>query len=118
MKNIKSMGLIAVAALSFVFMSFSSSDSDELYGDSYAIQYESSSNLELEDAAWLAAAGRLVVGASRVVVNAAVRTCPQVEAVIVQASTLIIFASSEEKHSNEYNRNIVILKNQQTRQLG
>lgn len=117
MKNIKSLGVIAVVALSFVFMSFSS-NSEELYGESYAIQYQSSSNTELSEAAWVAAVGRLVVAASRTVVNAVVRACPQVEAVIVQASTVVAFANSVEKHSNDYNKNIVILKNQKTRQLG
>ena len=72
----------------------------------------------MSEAAWVAAVGRLVVAASRQVVHAVVRATPQVEAVTVQASTVIAFGSTEEKHSYDYNKQIVILKEQKTRQLG
>lgn len=121
MFKIKSLGIVALCALSFTFMSFSSS-SDDLYSANYSSNIENAQASEIEDAAFVAALGRLAVAASRRAVvytrEVARVALPAIEETVVQASTVVAFANNVEKHSKDYAKVIEILKDQQIRKLG
>jgi len=120
MKKIKSLTLIVLLGLSFTLMSFSSK-SDDLLGDAYLIQYETSENYQVAEAANLAALGRLAIAATRraVVFTAEVVrvALPGIDQAVIQASTVLI-ADNVDKHTNNYVRSFQIVKDQKTRKLG
>ncbi len=121
MNKIKPLGIVALCALSFTFMSFSS-NSDDLYKANYSSNYENLSTIEIQDAAWVVAVSRFAIAASRraVVYTRSVSriALPAIEETVIQASTVVAFANNLEKHSKDYAKVIEILKEQQIRKLG
>ncbi|MBT8243893.1 hypothetical protein [Winogradskyella sp.] len=117
MFKFKSLGIIAICALSFTFMSFSSS-SDDLYDASYYSNIEKGSEAELNESAWVAAAARLAVAGSRYAVRYT-REVVRVSAPFVnEAVRQLIILAHTEGHSNElYAMAIDNLKDQQMRNL-
>ena len=90
MKNIKSIGLIVVVALSFVFLSFSSNS--ELYGNSYVVKQESFKNQKNKDGVITVVIVRAVVYTTRSLVF----TPAQMELTVVTS------AKNIDKHSSKY----------------
>jgi hypothetical protein len=117
MYKFKSLGIIALCALSFTFMSFSSS-SDELYDAYYYSNIENTTQSELEESAWIGAAARLVGAASRHAVRYT-REVARVSSPYVQEALRQAFLPGyAEAYSAElYEAEISSLKNQQIRSL-
>ena len=105
MKNIKSFGLIALAAVSFVFMSFSGS-SIELYGDSYVVKQESFKSQKNQDKTIT-----VVVSVVYVTRNL-VFTVPQMELMVVT------FANNIDKHTSKYYKELKKIKSIKINSLG
>ncbi|CAL2108434.1 conserved exported hypothetical protein [Tenacibaculum sp. 190524A02b] len=127
MKKIKSLGFIALGALAFVFMSFSSA-SDDMYGDSYLVDKQGVEQVEGDKVAVLATALRFTARAARATVGYTRRAiaytrevyrvnAPGLEQVLLTASTYVI-ANSVDKHSENYVKEKNKLKKQKIRQLG
>ncbi|CAM1371449.1 hypothetical protein [Tenacibaculum xiamenense] len=125
MKKIKSLGIIALVGLSFVFMSFSSA-SDDMYGDSYLV----TQGVENVDGEEVAAASllRITARATRRAINFTRRAvaytrevyrvnAPGLEEVVMTASTWVM-VDNVDKHSKKYLEKMHSLKDQKVRQLG
>ncbi|MDC0380311.1 hypothetical protein OAM52_01400 [Flavobacteriaceae bacterium] len=114
MSKFKSLGIIAICALSFTFMSFSTS-SEELYEANYYSSIDKSTQAEVEaSASW----ARLAVAATRYAVRYT-REVVRVSAPYVnEAVRQLIILAHTEGHSKElYAMAIDNLKDQQMRNL-
>ena len=110
----KSLGIIAICALSFTFMSFSSSD--DLYGEAYYVSNQTTASAELEDAAWVGAAVRFTAAATRVAVRYTARITANTQMLpTTQKIGMVAFASDYEKHIKN---NVRDIKHQQLLLLG
>ena len=118
MKNIKSIGLIAVAAVSFVFMSFSSS-SEELYGDSYVVKQESFKSQKNQNGIITVVVSRAVVYVTRnLVLSASQITTSAFTHTQGGEITVVAFANNIDKHTSKYNKEIKKIKRIKINSLG
>ena len=123
MLKIKSLGVIALGALSFTFMSFSSS-SDDMYSVTYASNIENSNAERIEQAVFptvaITAIARLE--AVTLILDTRLDTRVDISGYLDFGSRVTTFtrgyANNVEKHSSDYAKEIEDLKDQQMRKLG
>ena len=118
MFKLKSLGIIALCAFTFTFMTYSNSNSNELYSASYYSIMETTSESDMQEVVWVGAVARLAVVASRRAVaytrEAVRQASPALRDAARQAS---IFTANLDRHSHDYAMSIENLKLQQIRSL-
>ena len=129
MNNIKSLGIIALGALSFTFMSFSG-NSDDMYTASYSSNIKNLNAERIEQAVFptiiTAALAKVAAAAATSKKAAAAAAAVTVTAAATgataelgrTAAVTIMYANHVEEHSRNYAKAIEDLKDQQMRKLG